>query len=147
MGTPGIPFKSGVIPTAETAEVDAIGCMLAIAGLGDVPDNTNLFWRGTFERFDGPQCSICEPAEERLTILERGGGGGMILVSVVSPTQKACGSRVPKGRLCGGGVRGGGISGAFGKMCVDISGTFNTTRRMNSWVANDLPSTNEDFDT
>jgi hypothetical protein len=66
-GTLGVPFKSGVIPTAETAEVDTIGCVPAITGLGDVPDSTNSFWRGTFERFDGPQCSICEPAEEQLT--------------------------------------------------------------------------------
>ncbi|KAF8238587.1 hypothetical protein L208DRAFT_1375110 [Tricholoma matsutake] len=125
-GAMGVPFKGRVVTTAETAEVDAVSSVMAIAGLGDTPNSTNSLWGVAFERFDSPQCGICKLTEEWLTILKRRGGGGMIMVSVVSPAQEACRSSISKGHLSGGDFNGGGILGALGKMCVDISRMFNT---------------------
>lgn len=51
----GVTFKSSVVTATEAAEVDAIGCMPAIAGFGDVQNSTNSLLREAFERLDGPQ--------------------------------------------------------------------------------------------
>ncbi|KAF8228171.1 hypothetical protein L208DRAFT_1379447 [Tricholoma matsutake] len=126
MGATGVPFKGGVITTTEAAEMEAVGSMMAIAGLGDIPNGTNLLCGGAFERLDSPQCGICEPTEKWLAILKRGGGGGMVTVSVISPAQEACRSSVPKGHPSRGDIDRGGIFGALRRMCIDISRTFNT---------------------
>ncbi|KAF8229652.1 hypothetical protein L208DRAFT_1378830 [Tricholoma matsutake] len=85
----GVTFKSSVVTATEAAEVDAIGCMPAIAGFGDVQNSTNSLLREAFERLDGPQDASMWRRRDALGISDLSHTKGM---------QEWCYERVPEWR-------------------------------------------------